>query len=156
MKRAGFVSLLVLVILMIAGAAFGQTPAESVEMQKWWQNLLVIIISGVFAIVTPVISALVMAAIRKWHLKVEQEQVDWILGKAVGFGEQKLKTLLKDGKPVDGSEIAKAALEEGNKLLQKYGLAKKFGDWLAAGIEAKLGEKVIEAGGARTVVSNGG
>jgi len=125
-------------------------PAQ--ETQKWWQGVLVTLLEGLVAILLPILSILGMALVRKFGLKIEQEKLDWILDKAVGYGEQKLKTLLKAGKPVDGPEIAKAALEHGNTLLKKYGLFSKFGDWLAEGIEAKLGQKVVEAGGAAAVV----
>lgn len=125
------------------------------ETQAWWKGILVTVLEFVFAVVAPILSILIMVLIRKWNLKIEQEKVDWVLDKALGFGEQKLKIALKEGKEVEGPEIAKAALEHGNKLLDKYGLGKKFGEWLADGIEARLGQKVVEAGGAKKVVNGG-
>ena len=119
------------------------------DTQKVWQGALVIGIEAIVAIVTPILSLLLMVLIRKWNLRIEQEKLDWVLDKSLGAGEQKLKQLLKDGKEVEGPAIVKAALETGGPLLEKYGLAKKFGDWLTTGIEARLGEKVIAAGGAK-------
>ena len=117
--------------------------------QKWWQGLLVTIVDGSLKVLLPILSVLFMFLVKKWGLKLEQERLDWCLDKALGAGEQKLKQLLKDGKPIDSPGIKSAAVETGTKLLEKYGLAKKFGDWLAEGIEARLGEKITEAGGAK-------
>lgn len=133
-----------------AGEA-AETPAK--DTQKWWQGLAVTAIEGVVAIALPILSVLLMSLIRKWNLKIEQDKVDWALTKAVGFAEQKAKVALKDGKPMEGPELAKIAVDYGTKLLEKYKLASKFGGWLADGIEAKLGEKVVEAGGAKKVVN---
>lgn len=119
------------------------------DTQKWWQGLLVTVIESFVAVVMPILSILLMILIRKWNLKIEQDKVDWCLDKALGAGEQKLKQMLKDGKPIDAPGVKSAAVEHGTALLEKYGLAKKFGDWLADGIEARLGEKVVAAGGAK-------
>jgi hypothetical protein len=124
------------------------------DTQKWWQGLLVTIIEAFVAIVAPILSILLMVLIRKWNLKIEQQKVDWVLDKSLGFGEQKLKKLLKDDNPPeDPDSIKQAALEHGTKLLEKYGLARKLGGWMADGIEARLGQKVVEAGGAKKVVN---
>jgi hypothetical protein len=136
----------------------GEVKAEekSEDTQAWWQGLLVTVIEGVVAIALPILSILGMALARKWKLKIEQDKLDWVLSKAIGFGEQKAKTALKDGKPMAGPEIAKIAVEQGSKLLEQYQLPKKLGDYLADLIEAKLGERVVEAGGARAVVNGTG
>lgn len=123
------------------------TSSSSQEVQKWWQGLLVIIIQAVAAIVTPVLGVLLMILVRKWQLKIEQDKVEWIVSKAVGFGEQKAKQALNAGKPMEGPEIAKVAVEQGGKLLQQYKLPKKLGDYLADLVEAKLGEKLLDQGG---------
>jgi len=132
-------------------------PAASQEVsgdtQKWWQGLLVTVIEGVAAIAFPILSLLLMALAHKWKLKIEQEKIDWVLSKAIGFGEQKAKVALKDGKPMSGPEIAKIAVEHGSKLLDQYKLPKKLGDYLADLIEAKLGEKVVSDGGAKASVT---
>lgn len=133
----------------------GEATEEPTEdTQKWWQGLVVTVIEGVVAIALPILSILLMSLIRKWNLKIEQDKVDWVLKKALGFAEQKAKVALKDGKPMEGPEIAKAAVEHGTALLEKYGLAKKFGEWLADGIEAKLGESVLDDGGRNVASSN--
>lgn len=133
-----------------AGEA-AEAPKE--DTQKWWQGLLVTVIEAAVAIVTPILSILLMVLIRKWNLKIEQEKVDWVLDKGIGHGEQLAKKALKDGKPIDEPGIKSAAVEKSRELLKKYGLAKKFGDWIADGIEARLGQKVVEAGGAKKVVN---
>lgn len=122
-----------------------EAPAQ--DTQKWWQGLLVTAIEAVAAIVTPILSILLIVLLKKWNLKIEQDRVDWALSKAIGFAEQKAKVALKDGKPMEGPEIAKIAVEHGTKLLEQHKLASKFGDWLADGIEAKLGENVLADGG---------
>jgi len=120
--------------------------------QAWWQNLLVTVIQIVGAIATPVLSLLLISLLRRWNIKVEQQKAEWVLGKAVGFGEQKLKTLLKDGKEVVGNEIAKEALG----LAERLGKG-KLAPWakkeLMDLIEAKLGEHVIDEGGAKAAVA---
>jgi len=121
--------------------------------QKWWQNLLVTLISAIIAVVSPILSILLMSLIRKWNLKIEQEKVDWILEKGLGAGEQYMKGLLKDGKTVIGPDVAKVGAEVTKKLLDEYGLAKKFGKYVSELLEAKLGQKVIEAGGANAAVN---
>jgi len=129
------------------------SQSVSGDTQKWWQGALVVVLEGVAAIVFPILSVLGMALIRKWNLKIEQDKLDWVLTKSLGFAEQKAKVALKDGKPMDGPSLAKAAVEHGGKLLDQYKLPKKLGDLLADLIEAKLGEKVVEGGGAKKVVN---
>ena len=129
-----------------AAEAVGQT-------QTWWQNLLVTVITAVLTIAVPIISVLLMALVRKYNLKVEQSKIDWVLEKVTGYGEQWVKNKLKDGSPVTGPEILKVSLEYGSKLLQKYNLADRFGDFLAEMIEAKLGQNVVAAGGAKAATN---
>lgn len=139
------------VALLIPFAVYAQAVAPTVDTQMWWQNLLVLIITSVVTIATPIISVLIMVLVKKWNLKIEQEKVDWIVTKAVGYGEQYAKNKLKDGKLVEGPEIAKVALEYGTKLGAMY--APKLGSYLAELIEAKLGEAVVAAGGATATVN---
>lgn len=127
------------------------TIATAATGQKWWQNLLMLIISAVLTIATPILSVLAMALIKKWNLKIEQSKVDWVLEKAIGAGEQYAKNRLKAGQPVEGSEIKKVALEHANTLAAKY--APKLGSYLSDLIEAKLGQKLVEAGGAKAAVN---
>ena len=123
------------------------TSPEVVEVasgQKWWQAILVTIIEAVAAIVVPILSVLFMFLINKWKLKIELEVVEWILKKSIGFAEQKSRNALKAGRPLEGPEIAQVAIVHGTKLLKNYKLAEKFGEWLADGIEAQLGQSKLE------------
>jgi len=120
--------------------------------QKWWQGLLLIIIEGLIAIIVPILSVLLMGLVRKWNLKIEQDKINWVLDKAVGYGEQYAKNKLKAGQSVTGPEIAKIALEHGTKLATTY--APKLGAYLAELIEAKLGENVVADGGAKAVIAD--
>jgi hypothetical protein len=112
--------------------------------QSWWQGTLVFLIEQLTKIIIPILGVLLMLLVRKWQLKVEQDQVDWIVTKAVGFGEQKAKVALKAGTPLDAPETLKFALEHGSALLNQYKLPAKLGEYLADLIEAKLGEKIVE------------
>lgn len=132
-----------------------KTAAETQDTQKWWQGILVTVIEAVLAIVTPILSILIMLLVKKWKLKIEQDKVDWVLSKGLGAGEQYIKGKLKAGLPVEGPEVAKIALDLTNKLAVQYQLPSKLGNYFADLIEAKLGEAVIEAGGAKAVVANG-
>lgn len=119
------------------------------EKQSWWEHLLSVLVEGIATIIVSVLSVLLMSLINKFRLKIEQQKVDWILEKSIGYGEQKLKIILKEGKGVkDPESIKQQAIIHGENLLKKYGLFKKFGDWLAEGVEAKLGQKVLDNGGA--------
>lgn len=115
--------------------------------QKWWQNLLLIIISGILTIATPILSVLAMSLLKKWNIKVEQQKVDWVLEKAIGYGDQFAKNKLKAGQPVTGPEILKVALEHGGKLAEQY--APKLGSYLSDLIEAKLGQQGMDANNLR-------
>ena len=125
-----------------AGATIDPTPTP--DMQAWWMNLILMIISFIASIAVPVISYLIIVLLRRWNVKIEQDKIDWILQKTVGYAEQKAKVALKDGKPMSGPEVLKVALDQGNKFLTKYALDKKFSSWLTDLIEAKLGEKTRE------------
>jgi hypothetical protein len=120
--------------------------------QKWWQNLLLIVISGILTIATPILSVLAMSLLKKWNIKVEQQKVDWVLEKAIGYGDQFAKNKLKAGQPVTGPEIMKVALEHGDKLAVQY--APHLGAYLAELIEAKLGQQGMDANNLRNP-SNG-
>jgi len=133
-----------------------ETVKDIQTTQSWLQGMFVIIIEAVVAIVTPIISILLMFLIRKWNLKIEQDKVDWALDKGIGYAEQLVKKALKDGEPMAESGIKEAAVEKSREVLQQYGLADKFGSWLADGIEARLGQRVVEAGGAKKVVEASG
>jgi len=146
-----------LVLTAFGYAAFAQVQPPVVDTQQWWQNLLVQIISFVAAVATPVLSVLAISLLRKWGVKLEREKVEWIASKAIGYGEQKAKNALKDGKPLEGPEIMKMALHQAAQLAEGYKADKKLAAYLENLIEAKLGEKVIEQGGANIVAkANGG
>lgn len=136
---------------LVPGAVEGKddkkVPAAPEESQKWWQGLLVTVIEASVAILLPILSILLMGLIRKWNLKIDQDKVDWVLNKAIGYAEQKAKVALNEGEPMEGPEIARIAIDQAEFLLKKYKAAAKLGDWIAKGIEAKLGEKLLENGG---------
>ena len=137
-----------------ASVAVSAAPAVSAQGdsgQKWWQNLLVTIITAMLTVATPIITVLIMALIKKWNLKIEQDKIDWVLEKAKGYAEQYAKNKLKDGQPVTGPEVAKVAVEYGSKLAAMY--SPKLADYLAELIEAKLGQDVIASGGAQAVMA---
>lgn len=113
------------------------------------QAILWIVIQGILAVVIPLLSAFIISFFRQRGVRLEQEKVDWILDKVIGYVEQKIKQALKVGQPLDGSVVNRIALEYGTSLLKKYGLFEKFGDWLQEGIESRLGQKLIEKGGVR-------
>ncbi len=126
-----------------------ETPAEGVsegaakegETQAWWKAITVFLIEVSTALALPLLIVLAMVANKKWKLGLERDTIEWVVSKAVGFGEQKAKVALKDGKPMEGPKILEAALGHGTSLLVTKGLAAKWGDKLADLIEAKLGEQ---------------
>ena len=121
-----------------------EEAATTAETQAWWQGILVLVIQFVAAVATPVLSMLLIMGLRKWNIKLEQDKVEWALGKAVGYGEQAAKKALKDGKPLEGPAVMKIAVEQGDKLLKQYKVDKKVIAYLEDLIEAKLGEKELE------------
>jgi len=121
-----------------------EKPAESDtggEKQAWWQAVVVFLIEASKALLVPILIVLGVIANKKWKLGLETSTIEWIVSKSVGFGEQKAKGALRDGKPMEGPAILKAALEHGEALLIKKGMIGKWGDKLADLIEAKLGEQ---------------
>lgn len=132
--------LFLVVILLIPALAFAQDAAQQ---QSWWQALLVLVTEVGAAFAVPILTALLYVLSRRWKLGIEMDTVEWAVSKAAGYGEQKAKQALRDGTPLKGSEIMKLALEQGNTLLVKKGLASKWGGQLADLIEAKLGEEEL-------------
>lgn len=114
--------------------------AKSGESQSWWQLLLTFLIKLLDLIIEPVLIAFGYVLTRKFGIKVERDSIEWIVSKAVGFGEQAAKNALKAGKPYAGPEILSIAVKYGDALLIQTGLMKKWGGKLDALIEAKLGE----------------
>lgn len=136
-------------VTMFSVLALAQDKTQ--DTQALWQAVLVTVLTGVFAIAAPIVSTLVITLLRKWNVKVEQDKVDWVVNKAIGYGEQWAKNKMKDGKPVTGPEVAKEALQYGNKLAAVY--APKLGGYLAELIEAKLGQQTL-ADGTKTTTNN--
>lgn len=122
-----------------------QAPKEEAKpKQSFWQGVLVLVLEAVLAIATPIIVILLTILLRKWKLNIEVEKVQWVVDKATGFGEQKLRNVLRDGHEPNYSEIKKDSLSFGEKLLKESGLLKKWGDYFADLIEAKLGESKLK------------
>lgn len=119
-------------------------PAQTAEKQTWWQGALLILVKAVVPILASILSILLMVLVNKWKLNIERERVEWIVGKATGFGEQKLRNLLREGKDPDYDGIKKSAIDFGDKLLIQEGLAAKWGKLLTDLIEAKLGQSKLE------------
>lgn len=121
-----------------------KTEAVKVEVktedtQKWWQNLLVTVISTVLTIATPVLSLLLVILLRRWNIKVELDKVKAFAEAGKNYAEQYARNKLKEGKALDAPEVAKIALEKGRELSQGKlapWAAAKLTDW----IEAKVGE----------------
>lgn len=114
------------------------------EKQSFWQGILLTILQAVFAVASPILVVLLGGLLRKMKLNVDKEKLEWAVGKAVGFGEQKLRSALKDGKDPDYAGVKKQAVELGDKLLLKQGLAKKWGGMLGDLIEGKLGQSKLD------------
>jgi hypothetical protein len=136
-------------MLLLASIAYA---AEAIETQAWWQGMLLLVIQFFGAVLVPVLVALGMVFVKKYNFQIEQEKLEYAAEKAIGYGEQQMKKLLKDGKEVSGPEILKIAVEHGNKILEQYNLANKFGSWLGEIIEARLGQDVVAMGGAKAAV----
>lgn len=115
--------------------------ASQPETQAWWKAITVFLIEVSTALALPILIVLALLANQKWKLGLETATIEWAVSKAVGYGEQKAKVALKAGKPMDGPDILKAALEHGTELLVTKGLVSKWGDKLANLVEAKLGEQ---------------
>lgn len=118
--------------------------AKDGEKQKWWQGVLVTVIEAVLAFALPILATLLGLLLRKMKLNVEREKLEWVLGKATGYGEQALRKKLKDGKEPDYDGVKAQAKDIGYKLLVQQGLAKKWGEMLSDMIEAKLGQSKLE------------
>lgn len=116
-------------------------PCPPVEKQKWWQAVLSALVDVVVGLGTPILILLISRGLKKLGLNAERDTVEWIVTKAVGYGEQRAKIALKDGKPMEGPAILIEALGHGKELLVKKGLLNKWGSSLADLIEAKLGEE---------------
>ena len=108
--------------------------------------MIVIVIEATVAIFGPILSLLLMLLMRKFKINVEHETVDKILSKVIGFGEQKAKQALKDGKPLSGPEVAQLALQQAEYLAVKSKLPKWATEKLSELIESKLGESKLNTG----------
>lgn len=138
-----------LIFAMFPVVALAETV---VETQQWWQNLLVQIISFVAAVAAPVLSVLAVSLLRKWGVQMDREKLEWIAEKAIGYGEQKAKSALKHGSPLEGPEVLKLALVQADIMVKTFKADKKLALYLEGLIEAALGQQVFAQGGANASV----
>jgi hypothetical protein len=130
--------------LLVAFMAACSGNADAAAGQAWWQAVLSIVLDVAIAIAVPVLCVLGYIISKKWGVDLERKDIDWVVKSSVGFGEQQAKKALKDGQPLEGNAVLAEALKHGEDLLNKTGLASKWGDKLADLIEAKLGESEVE------------
>jgi len=135
-----FVLLMVLMItLLVSLVAQAADPAQAAHQQTWWQSFLSTLLDSFLVIAVPVIAAFVTALLRRWGIKVQQEQVEKLAEQAASFAEQKARVALREGKPkTSGAEKMSMALDVGKKLAKQYKLSDKAIEGLEALIEAKI------------------
>lgn len=119
-------------------AADKEVIDQKEDTQKWWQNLLVTVISTVLTIATPVLSLLLVILLRRWNIKVELDKVQHFAKAGKDYAEQFARNKLKEGKKLAAPEVAKIALDKGRELSEGK-LAPWAADKLSDWIEAKVG-----------------
>lgn len=134
---------LFLVVCLLPSIALAAEAAAPAAPSSGWQAVLSFIVQAVAIIVAPILTALGYVGVKRLGLSIERETVEWVVTKAVGYGEQTARKALKAGTPMEGPAILKEALKQGDDLLVKKGLAKKWGSSLETLIEAKLGERKL-------------
>jgi hypothetical protein len=134
----------VFVVLMLSPVlAFG---AEEVAQQVWWQTLLAWLVTHIGELVFSVLGTAVILLLRKYlGVKLEQEQLDRVLGWAKNAAESKALGALNAGAPkTPGAEKMKMAGDIAEGLIDQFKLKKLARDKIEHLLEAKLGEEKIE------------
>lgn len=130
--------LVFIIVMVVSSAVQAADPTQSAH-QTWWQSLLSTLLDSFLVIAVPVLAAFATALLRRWGVKVEQEQVEKLAEQAAAFAEQKAKVALREGKPkTSGAEKMSMALDVGKKLAKQYKLSDKAIEGLEAMIEAKI------------------
>lgn len=125
--------------LLIPFHALAQTVAAE-PTQKWWQALLLYVVTVVGGIAAPIISYLVIALLRKKNIAVDTALVDGLVEKGINFAEEQAAKALKNGaKPDPGAEKMKLAISAVDSLAEQFKLKKLAVDKIKLLIEAKLG-----------------
>lgn len=139
-------SLQIVAFFAVMLTSFVALATDAVVEQAWWQTLISHLLQIVTTIFVPVLSVLAVVLAKRWGVSIELDTVDKILDKAVGFAEQKALNALKEGKPKSSSaEKLDWALTMARDMAKRYKLSVKATSKLQDLIEAKLGQKKLEA-----------
>lgn len=127
---------------MVLAVLTGCGGEQAGVSQEWWMPLLSNLIEIVLAIFIPVILTLVSTLLRRWNLKVEQEQLDKIATQVSDWAEHHADKALRKGKPkTSGAEKMDMALIAADELMKQFKVKERVKGSLQTIIESKLGEK---------------
>jgi hypothetical protein len=136
----------VYVFVMLALLPTMALAAEEVVQQNWWQALVVWLITHVGELVFSVLGVIVVLLVRKYlGVKLQQEQVDKIMGWAKNYAEGKAFAALNAGQPkTPGAEKMKMGADVAEGFIEQFGLKKMARNKIEQLLEAKLGEEKVE------------
>ena len=134
MKKQGL--MVAAVILFVPALAF------AAEQQAVWQVILIHLMEIIVALGVPVGLLLLRTYLKKKGIEADMSTLNDLLGKAIGFAEQKAKNALKDGKEqTPNAQKLDWAVTKGRELAEANKLDQWVIDKLEDLIESKIGEQ---------------
>ena len=126
-------------------AATGEEAAKGeVSKEKevtWWKVLVSHLMELAFALLGLLLSGLVTVLMRKYGFEAQSAKINELLGKAVGYAEQKAAAAakLEEGKKTSGAEKMELAVQFAERLAKDYKIKSKGKDWWEDRLESWLG-----------------
>jgi len=122
-------------------------PALSLDpaiSAPWWKVLLRYGLELAFTILGLLASVFVTVLLKKYGFESYTAKVDDVLGRAVGYAEQKSTQALKlNGKPLGGAEKLALALDVAKTLAAEYKIEDKGKEWWEKKVEGWLGVQKV-------------
>lgn len=117
--------------------------AEKASEVTWWKVLLANSMELAFTLLGLLLSGLVTVLMRKYGFEAQSAKANELLGKAIGYAEQKAvkAAKLEEGKKTSGAEKMELAVQFAEKLSKDYKLQKKGKDWWEDNLESWMGVK---------------
>lgn len=108
---------------------------------KWWEEGLSHLMKLGFLLLSLLASGLITVLMKKYGFEDQSAKVNELLGKAVGYAEQKAikAAKLEEGKKTSGAEKMNLAVQFAQKMAGDYKLKEKGSDWWEDKLESWLG-----------------
>lgn len=124
-------------------AVASPVAAEKTAEVSWWKVLLSHLMEVAFALLGLLLSGLVTVLMKKYGFESQSARINELLGKSVGYAEQKAvkASKLGEGTKTSGAEKMELAVQFAEKLAKDYKVKEKGKDWWEMKLESWMGEK---------------